>query len=106
MQAQSGTPRLILLLAALAAFVPLSIDTYLPSLPAIARELGSSAALVQMTIGVFLAGLCLGMLVYGPLSDRYGRRPLLLGGIALYIVASLGCLLAQSVEQLLICSYL
>lgn len=102
MQAQSGTPRLILLLAALAAFVPLSIDTYLPSLPDIARELGSSAALVQMTIGVFLAGLCLGILVYGPLSDRYGRRPLLLGGIALYIVASLGCLLAQSVGQLLV----
>ncbi|WP_311970518.1 multidrug effflux MFS transporter [Pseudomonas baltica] len=105
MQAQSGTPRLILLLAALAAFVPLSIDTYLPSLPAIARELGSSAALVQMTIGVFLGGLCLGMLAYGPLSDRYGRRPLLLGGIALYIVASLGCMLTQSVEQLLVCRF-
>jgi DHA1 family bicyclomycin/chloramphenicol resistance-like MFS transporter len=106
MQAQSGTPRLILLLAALAAFVPLSIDTYLPSLPDIARDLGSSAALVQMTIGVFLGGLCLGMLFYGPLSDRYGRRPLLLGGIALYIVASLGCLLVQSVEQLLICRFI
>lgn len=105
MQAQSGTPRLILLLAAVAAFVPLSIDTYLPSLPAIARDLGSSAGLVQMTIGVFLGGLCLGMLAYGPLSDRYGRRPLLLGGIALYIVASLGCMLAQSVEQLLVCRF-
>lgn len=102
MQAQSGTPRLILLLAALAAFVPLSIDTYLPSLPDIARELGSSAALVQMTIGVFLAGLCVGILFYGPLSDRYGRRPLLLGGIGLYIVASLGCLLADSIGQLLV----
>lgn len=106
MQAQSGSPRLILLLAALAAFVPLSIDTYLPSLPDIARELGSSPAMAQMTIGVFLAGLCLGMLFYGPLSDRYGRRPLLLGSIGLYILASVGCLRADTIEQLLVCRFI
>lgn len=94
--------RLIILLAALVAFAPLSIDTYLPSLPSIADDLNASAASVQMTIGVFLAGLCIGMLFYGPLSDRYGRKPLLLGGMALYLVASVGCMLASSVEQLIV----
>ncbi|OAI88306.1 Bcr/CflA family multidrug efflux MFS transporter [Pseudomonas putida] len=96
----SNPARLIVLLAALVAFAPLSIDTYLPSLPLIARDLQASAGSVQLTISLFLVGLCLGMLVYGPLSDRYGRRPLLLGGIGLYLVATLGCLFAGSVEQL------
>jgi len=89
------------LLALLAALVPLSIDTYLPSLPAIAREFGTGSAQVQLTIGVFLVGLCLGMLVYGPLSDRFGRKRLLLGCIVLYMLASLGCMSAHSVAQLI-----
>ncbi len=96
----SNPARLIVLLAALVAFAPLSIDTYLPSLPLIASDLQASAGSVQLTISLFLVGLCLGMLVYGPLSDRYGRRPLLLGGIGLYLVATVGCLFAGSVEQL------
>lgn len=93
--------RLIVLLAALVAFSPLSIDTYLPSLPLIAADLGASEARVQMTIGVFLIGLCLGMLFYGPLSDRFGRRPLLLGGMILYLVATVGCIQAGNVDQLI-----
>ncbi|MNZ48195.1 Bicyclomycin resistance protein [compost metagenome] len=94
--------RLIPLLAALVAFSPLSIDTYLPSLPLIARNLGAAASDVQMTISVFLVGLCLGMLGYGPLSDRFGRRYLLIGGILLYLLASIGCLVAGSVMQLIL----
>lgn len=100
MSRPSNPARLIVLLAALVAFAPLSIDTYLPSLPLIASDLHTSAASVQLTISLFLVGLCLGMLVYGPLSDRYGRRPLLLGGMLLYLVATLGCMFAGSVEQL------
>ncbi|WP_455229936.1 Bcr/CflA family multidrug efflux MFS transporter [Geopseudomonas aromaticivorans] len=92
--------RLIVLLAALVAFGPLSIDMYLPSLPLIARDLGAPEAQIQLTISVFLAGLCTGMLIYGPLSDRFGRRKLLLGGIVLYMVASLGCILAAKAEHL------
>lgn len=102
MHSQRKPSGVIPLLAALVAFVPLSIDTCLPSLPAIAADLHSPGASVQLTIGVFLAGLCIGMLFYGPMSDHAGRRPFLLGGIVVYIVASLGCMLAQSVEQLLL----
>lgn len=92
--------RLIVLLAALVAFGPLSVDLYLPSLPTIARDLQASAAAIQLTIGVFLGGISLGMLVYGPLSDRFGRRRLLLGGMLLYIIASLGCSLVADAGQL------
>ncbi len=96
-----SSARLIALLSSLTAFVPFSIDTYLPSLPQIARDLSSSTAQVQHTISAFLAGLCLGMLFYGPLSDRYGRRPLLLGSLIVYALATLGCLFSGSVEQLI-----
>lgn len=100
MVAVANPQRLIVLLAALVAFGPLSIDMYLPSLPLIAADLGAPEAQIQLTISVFLAGLCAGMLLYGPLSDRFGRRRLLLGGIALYVLASLGCTLAAEAEQL------
>ncbi|MBV1790249.1 Bcr/CflA family multidrug efflux MFS transporter [Marinobacterium sp. D7] len=93
--------RLIVLLAALQAFGPLSIDMYLPGLPLIAQEMGSSEASVQMTISAFLIGLFIGMLFYGPLSDKFGRRGLLLGGISLYTLASLGCVFATSIEHLI-----
>lgn len=92
--------RLIVLLAALTAFGPLSIDLYLPSLPAIAADLEASESAIQLTIGVFLGGVSAGMLLYGPLSDRFGRRRLLLGGILLYVLASLGCAMAANAQQL------
>ena len=97
-QAQGG--RLIWLLGALVAFGPLSIDLYLPALPAIAEGLAATPEAVQASITVFLAGFAVGMLFYGPISDRLGRRPVMLTGIALFALASLACLLAASVEQL------
>ncbi|MGO3741621.1 Bcr/CflA family multidrug efflux MFS transporter [Kerstersia sp.] len=100
-RAPEGGARLIVILAALAAFGPLSIDMYLPALPEIAAALGVDTGKIQSTIGVFLAGFGVGMLFYGPLSDRYGRRRLLLGGVTLYVIASIGCLLAVSAGQLI-----
>ncbi len=92
--------RLLALLATLVAFGPLATDLYLPALPAIAAGLGSSIEEVQWSITVFLAGFALGMLAYGPLSDRYGRRPTMLAGISLFVLGSLGCLLAGRVDYL------
>ncbi|MDR6711497.1 DHA1 family bicyclomycin/chloramphenicol resistance-like MFS transporter [Pseudomonas hunanensis] len=93
--------RLIVALAALVAFAPLSIDTYLPSLPLIASDLASRADEVQLTISFFLAGLCVGMLFIGPLSDRYGRHRLLIAGIVLYLLATLGCMFASTIASLI-----
>ncbi len=93
--------RFILLLGALVAFGPLAIDLYLPALPAIAAGLSATAEAVQASITVFLAGFAVGMLFYGPISDRYGRRTVMLSGIALFCVASLACLMASAVEQLI-----
>lgn len=98
--------RLIVLLAALVAFGPLSIDMYLPSLPMIAEDLMATQAEIQLTISSFLIGLFIGMLFYGPLSDKVGRRPLLLGGITLYLLASIACFLAVSADWLIASRFL
>ncbi|MBJ7314305.1 multidrug effflux MFS transporter [Rugamonas sp. CCM 8940] len=73
-----------------------TIDAYLPSLPAMAAELGASDAQLQLTLTLYMVGYALSMLVCGPLADRYGRRPILLGGLALYLLASLVCAMAPS----------
>ncbi|WP_236722024.1 MFS transporter [Pseudomonas frederiksbergensis] len=74
---------------------------YLPSLPFIAADLGASEQQIQLTIGLFLAGFSLGMLFYVLLSDRFGRRCLLMAGIVLYLFATLGCALASEPGQLI-----
>lgn len=101
-RAGPGDGALILLLGSLVAFGPLAIDLYLPALPAMATALHASAGQVQLTITVFLAGFSIGMLFYGPISDRYGRRPVLLGGIGLFILASLGCMVATDIQWLIL----
>ncbi len=91
---------MILLLGSLTALGPLAIDMYLPALPAIARDFGASPAAAAQTMAVFLFGLALGQLAYGPLSDRWGRRGPMLVGLALYLAGALGCMLAPSIEAL------
>jgi MFS transporter, DHA1 family, multidrug resistance protein len=98
--------RLILLLGALAACGPLSIDMYLPSLPSLANAFSTTAAAAEITLTSFMCGFSLGMLLYGPLSDAYGRRPILLGGIVLYALASIGCALSFSIDSLVALRFL
>src|ERR1700761_7338870 len=92
--AKGHTPwALVLLLGALTAFPTVSIDLYLPALPTMARDLHASASEAQASLSSFLAGLALGQFVYGPASDRRGRRGPLLVGIAIYLAAAAACAL-------------
>ena len=93
------------LLAALTAIGPLSTDMYLPSMPDIARQLDASTAQVQLTISSYLIGFAVGQIVYGPVSDRHGRKPVLLGAVALYCAASFACALATSIEMLTVARF-
>ncbi|GAM78043.1 multidrug resistance transporter [Vibrio ishigakensis] len=79
---------------------PMGIDIYLPALPQMADNLSTPMANIQITITIFLAALGLGQLLAGPLADRYGRKPLILGGLALYILGSLVGSLALQIEIL------
>ena len=97
---QAGRIRLIVLLGALSAFAPLSIDMYLPALPELRRDLAASASQVQLTLSACLIGLALGQLLAGPVSDVFGRRRPLLIGVAAYAVGSLLCAVAPSIPLL------
>nr|WP_051613572.1 multidrug effflux MFS transporter [Rhodococcus sp. UNC23MFCrub1.1] len=88
------------MLALLAAVAPLSIDMYLPAFPRMAEEFGVSATAIQLTLTTFLVGLAIGNLVIGPLSDRFGRRPLLLVGTFVSIIATILCAWSPTVEWL------
>jgi DHA1 family bicyclomycin/chloramphenicol resistance-like MFS transporter len=91
---------LVLLLGAMTAYPALSIDMYLPSLPAISHAFGAPLGAAQLTLAAFLAGLALGQFAYGPASDRWGRRVPALVGSALFLIASVACALAPSIEAL------
>lgn len=96
----------VVLLTALVAYGPMSTDLYLPSLPALTAALGTDVSLAQLTLSVFMAGFAVAQLVYGPLSDRFGRRSVLLGGLGLYVLASLLCALAPRIEALIAARFL
>ena len=92
---------LLLILAACSGFPPFAIDTYLPGFPQIADDLDTTAAQVQLTLTAFLLATAVGQIVWGTLSDQMGRRPILLVGIAVGVVASLTCALTESIWVLL-----
>jgi len=98
---RAGSPSALVLLVALATMTSISIAIYLPAMPTLAIELGTSMAMVQLTVSVFLVGVGLGQLVYGPASDRFGRRPALLFGLVVYGAGSTVCALAPTIEVLL-----
>ena len=94
---------LAVLLAILGMLGPFSIDTYIPAFAEIARATGAGPTQMQQTLSAYLFGFAFMNLFHGALSDSLGRRPVVLGGLLVFTLASIGCALAQSVEQLIIC---
>ena len=93
--------RMIFLLSLLAAFPPLSTDMYLPAIPQLIEQWNQPLMMVNLTLICFFLTYCLFMLVYGPVSDRFGRRRPLMVGIGIYVIASFMCTLAGDVFTLI-----
>ncbi|MCH4563729.1 multidrug effflux MFS transporter [Halomonas sp. EGI 63088] len=94
--------RVALLVAANTALAPFAIDAYLPAMAALAASVGASIHHAELSISVFLAGFAIGQLLFGPLSDRLGRKPVLLGGLVVFLLASLAITTIGSLSELLI----
>lgn len=94
------------LLASLAALPPLSIDMSLPAVPQIAVSFGASAGMAALTLPIFMLGFSTAPILYGPMSDRYGRKPILIFGCFLFATSGIACALAQSISILLVCRFI
>ena len=101
-QLQPDSRWLLALLAALVALGPLSVDVYLPAMPAMMTALGTDIQHMHLTLSTYLTGFALFHLACGPLADRFGRKPILVGGTVIFVVACLGCSLSTTVEQLML----
>lgn len=93
---------LLPLLAALVALGPLSVDVYLPAMPTMMTALGTDIRHMHLTLSTYLTGFALFHLACGPLADRFGRKPILVGGTILFVLACIGCSLSTTVEELLV----
>lgn len=98
----SGRRPPILLLVLATAIGGLSMNIFIPSMPGLVRYFDTDIATVQLTLTLYLAGIAVGQLLYGPLSDHYGRRPLMLAGVGLYAASAIAASLAQSIELLIL----
>ncbi len=94
---------LSLLLACLGMLGPFAVDTYLPAFGSISRALDASPVQMQQTLSAYLAGFALMNLFHGALADSFGRRPVILWGVALFTLGSVGCALSQTIGQLIVC---
>lgn len=106
MQQRRNTAFYILILGALSAVNPFSIDMYLPGFPAIAADMHTSVARIQLSLTSFFIGISFGQLLYGPLLDRFGRKKPVYIGLSIYVIASLGCALTTSAETLIAMRFL
>ncbi len=97
-----ATPAYMIMLAACVMIAPVSTDIYLPSVPDMARIFQTDPALVQLTLGSFLFGFAGGNLIQGPLADRFGRRPIILVGLGVFVTASVLCLLAEEITTIVV----
>ncbi len=106
MEHQPGHLSRILILDALTALTPFSIDMYLPTFPQIAQAFGTNVAHIAFSLSSYFIGLATGQLIYGPLMDRFGRKKPMFVGISIYILATIGCALSKSrdvVDRVQIC---
>lgn len=98
--------KIVFILGLLAMLMPLSIDMYLPALPVISAQFGVPAGSAQMTLSTYILGFALGQLLYGPMADSLGRKPVILGGTLVFAAAAVACALAQSIDQLIAMRFL
>jgi len=92
---------MLLLLVTMTGVAPISLYMLVPALPVLASSFGRDIAIAQMTVSLYMVGLACSQIIMGPLSDRFGRRPVLLGGLGLMVAASLGCSFAETLPQLI-----
>src|SRR5213083_3124596 len=85
---------MLLMLVAMTGVAPISLYMLVPALPVLATTFGGDISIAQMTVSLYMVGIACSQLIMGPLSDRFGRRPVLLGGLALMVVASVACIFA------------
>src|SRR5947208_6002101 len=92
---------MLLMLVLMTGVAPISLYMLVPALPVLATNFGSDISIAQMTVSLYMVGIALSQLIMGPLSDKFGRRPVLLAGLALMVAASLACIFAQNLPQLI-----
>ncbi len=101
MRVAPRSPAYLALLLGLSSFGPLTMSIYTPVMPLIGSDLGAAADSVKYSLTTYMLGFAIGQLFYGPLSDRFGRRPIVLIGVAFFTVTSIGCAFAASIEGLI-----
>ena len=97
---------MLMLLVAMTGVAPVSLYMLVPALPVLATSFDSDVSIVQMTVSLYMVGIACSQIIMGPLSDRYGRRPVMLGGLALMVVATIGGIFAATLPQLIVARFL
>src|SRR6266481_688034 len=97
---------MLLLLVLMTGVAPISLYLLVPALPMLAMTFGRDISVAQMTVSLYMVGIACSQIIMGPLSDRFGRRPVLLWGLSLMVAASIGCMLAQNLPQLIAARFL
>ncbi|WP_445375022.1 Bcr/CflA family multidrug efflux MFS transporter [Photorhabdus tasmaniensis] len=105
-QQRSSYLGLILILGLLSMLMPLAIDMYLPSLPTVAEDFGVDSGRVQMTLSSYILGFAIGQMIYGPMADSLGRKPVILGGVIVFALASAACTIAKDIDDFIYMRFL